>query len=114
MEPGKVQVLLTYAESSQVIPLTNDNYTEKQTEESDTSGGNRKITENSKSSEIIYEENNGQKKTMTQKVIMPKIEGALILAQGAENSSVKTNMIQAVEALTGLPSHKIQVMDMKK
>lgn len=74
MEPGKVQVLLTYAESSQVIPLTNDNYTEKQTEESDTSGGNRKITENSKSSEIIYEENNGQKKTMTQKVIMPKIE----------------------------------------
>lgn len=51
---------------------------------------------------------------MTQKVIMPKIEGALILAQGAENSSVKTNMIQAVEALTGLPSHKIQVMEMKK
>lgn len=45
---------------------------------------------------------------------MPKIEGALILAGGASNATVKTNIIQAVEALTGLASHKIQVLQMQK
>ena len=45
---------------------------------------------------------------------MPKIEGALILAEGANNGTVKTNIIQAVEALTGLSSHKIQVLQINK
>lgn len=44
---------------------------------------------------------------------MPKIEGALILCKGANNSTVKTNIIQAVEALTGLANHKIQVLQME-
>ena len=44
---------------------------------------------------------------------MPKMEGALILSQGASNATVKTNIIQAVEALTGLSSHKIQVLQME-
>ena len=111
---GNVQVLLTYSESSQVVPLTNDNYTQKQTEETDTSGGNRKIDETSKSSEIIYEEKDGEKSIITKKVIMPKVEGALILADGASNATVKTNIIQAVEALTGIATHKIQVLEMQK
>ena len=111
---GNVQVLLTYSESSQVVPLTNENYTQKQTEETDTSGGNRKIDETSKSSEIIYEEKDGEKTTITKKVIMPKVEGALILADGASNATVKTNIIQAVEALTGIATHKIQVLEMQK
>lgn len=110
---GNVKVLLTYSESSQMVPLSNENYKQTQTEESDKSGGTRKIDETDKSSEIIYQENNGKKEVITQKVIMPKIEGALILAQGADNANVKTNIIQAVEALTGLATHKIQVLSMQ-
>ena len=44
---------------------------------------------------------------------MPKMEGALIVAEGANNASVKANIIQAVEALTGLATHKIQVLEME-
>ena len=50
---------------------------------------------------------------ITEKVIMPKMEGALIVAEGANNASIRTNIIQAVEALTGLATHKIQVLVMK-
>ncbi len=110
---GQVKVLLTYSESSQVVPLSNEKYKQTQTEENDKTGGNRKINETDQSSEVIYQENNGKKEVITQKVIMPKIEGALILAQGAENSNIKTNIIQAVEALTGLATHKIQVLAMQ-
>ena len=50
---------------------------------------------------------------MTSSVITPEIKGAVILAKGANNGVVKSNIIQAVEAATGLPTHKIQVFEMK-
>ena len=110
---GKVKVLVTYTESSQIIPVSNEKYKETVTDESDKAGGTRKVSETDKSTEVVYQENSGQKQVLTQKVVKPKIEGALILSQGANNASVKTNIIQAVEALTGLASHKIQVLPIK-
>ena len=62
--------------------------------------------------DIIYQEEDGKKTPITQKIIQPKIEGAIITAQGANNATVKTNVIQAVEAVTGLATHKIQVFEM--
>lgn len=110
---GKVDVLITYSETSQVVAMYNETYKESQTEEEDTSGGTRTIAEVNKDKEIIYKEENGEKVPITEKVVMPKMEGALIVAEGANNAEVKTNIIQAVEALTGLATHKIQVLEMK-
>lgn len=50
---------------------------------------------------------------MKSSVITPEIKGAVVLAKGASNVNVKANIIQAVEAATGLPTHKIQVFEMK-
>lgn len=97
---GKVEVLITYSESSQVVAMYNEKYKESQTEEEDTSGGTRTIQEVNKDKEIIYKEENGKKVPITEKIVMPKMEGALIVAEGANNAEVKTNIIQAVEALT--------------
>ncbi len=44
--------------------------------------------------------------------MQPKIEGAIITAKGANNADTKANIIQAVEAVTGLATHKIQVFEM--
>ena len=110
---GKVQVLITYSESSQVVTVFNENTSESSTEEADSSGGTRKITQVDTSKEMAYTEENGEKVPITEKVIMPKIEGAIITAQGATNAEVKTNIIQAVEAATGLATHKIQVFPMQ-
>ena len=76
------------------------------------SGGIRKIEEKDLHKEIIYEENGGEKTIITQKVIEPQIEGAIITAKGAGSAEVKTSIIQAVEAVTGLATHKIQVFKM--
>ena len=110
---GKVEVLITYSESSQVVAMYNEKYNESQTKEEDKSGGTRTIQENTTDKEIVYKEENGKKVPVTEKVVMPKMEGALIVAEGANNAEVKTNIIQAVEALTGLATHKIQVLEMK-
>ena len=43
---------------------------------------------------------------------MPKVEGAIVIAEGAGDAMVRTNIIQAVSAVTGLPAHRIQVFEM--
>lgn len=46
---------------------------------------------------------------MRGKAAEPVIEGAIVTASGAENSNVKSNIVSAVEAVTGLATHKVQV-----
>ena len=110
---GNVEVLITYQETSELIAMYNENVKESSTEETDTSGGKRVIQEVDTSKDIVYQEESGTKMPITQKVVMPKMEGAIIIAEGANDSNVRANIIQAVEAATGLLSHKIQVFEMK-
>ena len=70
-------------------------------------GGTRVTQESDSTREVIYQDD----EIIVQKTKSPKIEGAIIAATGANNSSVKANIIQAVEAATGLATHKIQVFE---
>ena len=110
---GKVKVLITYSQTSQTVPMYNEDTSQKDTEETDTSGGKRKIIETDVKKDIIYEEADGEKVPITQSIISPKVEGAIITAEGAGNATTKANIIQAVEAVTGIASHKIQVFAME-
>jgi len=74
--------------------------------------GNRKITQSSSKKEVIYQEIEGEKVPVTQSIVKPKIEGAIVTAIGAKNSEIKANIVQAMEAATGLATHKIQVFEM--
>ncbi len=94
--------------------MYNENSKKSVTEETDTSGGVRKVETTDAQKEIVYQESNGDKTPIIQKTIEPKIEGAIITAKGASNISTKTNIIQAVEAATGLAAHKIQVFEMSQ
>ncbi len=109
---GDVQVFINYSESNEIVPMYNENSKVSNTEESDTSGGTRKIQETDSQKEVIYQEENGEKTPITQKIVQPKVEGAIVTAKGANDATVKTSIIQAVEAVTGLATHKIQVFEM--
>ena len=109
---GEVKVLLNYSESSEVVAMYNETSRSSNTQETDTEGGSRTIQETDTQKDIIYQEENGEKTPITQKIVQPKIEGAIITAKGASQANVKTNIIQAVEAVTGLATHKIQVFEM--
>ena len=109
---GEVQVFINYSESNEIVPMYNENSKVSNTEENDTSGGTRKIQETDVQKEIIYQEKKKKKTPITQKVVQPKVEGAIVTAKGASDAAVKTSIIQAVEAVTGLATHKIQVFEM--
>lgn len=109
---GKVKVMITYAETSKTIPVYNEESSEENTEETDSEGGTRKVTQTDTRKEVIYEETDNGSSIITQSIVSPTIEGAIITAEGANDATVKTNIIQAVGAVTGLATHKIQVFEM--
>ncbi len=110
---GKVNVYISYSESSKTIAMYDEKTTTSSTEETDSSGGLRNTTSTQTQKDVIFSEKDGSQVPMTQKVIMPTIEGAIITAQGAKNANVKTNIVNAVKSATGLSIDKIQVFEME-
>ena len=108
---GKVNVLINYSESSSLVPLYNESTTTSSTEEGDSGGGTRNVTETENKKDVVFSENSGQKQPVTEKTVMPTIQGAIITAEGAKDANVKTNIINAVGAVTGLSIDKIQVFE---
>lgn len=108
---GKVNVLINYSESSSLVPLYNESTTTSSTEEGDSGGGTRNITETESKKDVVFSESSGQKQPVTEKTVMPTIQGAIITAEGAKDANVKTNIINAVGAVTGLSIDKIQVFE---
>lgn len=72
--------------------------------------GTREQSDSEISKEVVLDSNND---VITESIILPKIEGAIVMAEGAENIQIKNNIIQAVCAVTGLPSHKVQVFELE-
>lgn len=111
---GKVNVLINYSESSSIEALYNESTTTSSTEEGDSSGGTRNVTETETKKDIVYSEKSGSKEPVTKKTLMPEVQGAIITAEGANDATVKANIISAVGAVTGLSIEKIQVFETQK
>ena len=110
---GKVNVYISYSESSKTVAMYDEKTTTSSTEETDSSGGLRNTTSTQVQKDVIFSGKDGTQVPMTQKIIMPTIEGAIITAQGAKNANVKTNIVNAVKSATGLSIDKIQVFEME-
>ena len=109
---GKAKVLIKYSESSSVVAVYNETKSESTTQENDGSS-NKDVKQTESKKEVAYTDENGKNTPITEKVIMPVIEGAIITAQGAGNANIKASIVSAVEAVTGLATHKIQVFEMQ-
>ena len=105
---SNVSVLITYSETEEIVPLYNINNSLSQTEEGD---GKEKVVkkEESVSKNVLLDNSSN---VLIEKKLSPKIEGAIVIAKGVSNINVKSNIILAMEAVTGLASHKIQVFEM--
>jgi stage III sporulation protein AG len=102
---GDVSVVLTLDMGMEDI-LAQD--TKTSTEESDTAAKSEDTV-----STVIVSPKSSQQEAVVVRRIYPKYRGALVVAQGADNLTVKLAITQAVAGLTGLGSDKITVIKMK-
>ena len=108
---GKVKVMITYSQGSEIVPMKNETKKTSLTQEEDSDGGKRQIEETDISTEIVYSSSNNPE---TETIINPIVKGAIIIAEGASNATIKSNIVSAVEAITGVATYRIQVFEMEK
>ena len=105
-----VKVLITYSETEKLVPIYNESSSQSTTEETDNEGGTRTIESYNNNKEVVSD---SAQTPITEKTVFPKIEGAVITAIGVSDLNTKENIINAVQAATGLARHKIQVFESK-
>ena len=98
---GQVRVMLTMQTGSR---------TEYQT---DTQISNSETQSQEERKTVILSEGSAYDKAAVSAVQYPRFQGALILCQGADQSTVRLDLVNAVAALTGLSSGQITVIKMK-
>lgn len=98
---GQVRVMLTLLTGSR---------TEYQTDTQISDSGTQSQEERKT---VILSEGSAYDKAAVSAVQYPRFQGALILCQGADQSTVRLSLVNAVAALTGLSSGQITVIKMK-
>ncbi len=103
---GKVRVLLTLEDSGEVTVLQDLDFNRAEQEEADSSGGSRKTLEEQRKTETVRD---AQDQPYIIRENMPGVKGVLILAEGAESSVVRQELLMAVQALLGVSADKVYV-----
>lgn len=106
---GKVDVMVVLKSSSEKILHTDRQENISSTKETDSSGGSRQIESSQTGENIVLSGGSGQE-PIVEKELSPEISGIVISAQGGGDPIVKNEISQAMEALFGLPVHKIKVL----
>lgn len=108
---GKVSVMVTLKSDGQRIVEKDQSTNGQNTEESDSSGGTRSVSDQTTDKTSIYLQNaDGSTEPYVSKELLPEVEGVVIIAQGGDNAVVKQNITEAIQALFGVEAHKIKIM----
>ncbi len=102
---GNVDVMVTFYDSG-------NTYFAKDESESTT----KSESETAKSKDITHVLKSDEQSTeapLITKKTYPAISGVLICAKGAQNPQIKNNIIKAAQALLGVKSHRIEVLERK-
>ena len=110
---GDVKVMITLKESKEQATLKDTPYTQENSNEADGEGGSRTYSEiRREESTVMVTTEAGKSVPYIVKEIEPEIEGIVIVAEGGDNITVISDIMEAAEVLFGVPLHKVKVMKM--
>lgn len=110
---GRTKVMITLASSEEHMVLQDTDNKENTVEEHDRNGGTRQQEEYSLKSENVIISSDGSEHPYVVQVNSPKIEGVVVVAEGAGSGKKDSEIIDAVVALFQVEPHKIKVMKME-
>lgn len=109
---GDVEVMLTFVSSEELVVEKDAPTVRSNTVEKDSAGGNRTVSQFESGDTTVYSNASGAAEPYVVKTLNPRVEGVLVVAQGAADSEVSRNITEAVQALFGVEVHRIKVVDM--
>lgn len=110
---GNVEVLITLQASEEKIVEKDIPVVRSNTEETDSAGGTRTVSNVDMGESTVYSNADNDSQPYVIQTISPRIEGVVVLAEGAGSGNVSINLAEAVQVLFGVEAHKIKVMKME-
>ncbi len=111
---GIVKVMITGVSDGEVVHAYNQMEESRFQEEHSGTESYSKTDEVRQEQELVFMDNgSGIRSPVVTKRIKPEIKGVVVVADGAGNIAVRQNITGAVEALTGIPTYRIQVIKRK-
>lgn len=108
---GQVDVMVVLRSTGQKVLRVDRSGSSTVTKETDSSGGSREIRESQSEETTVLPQSGGASNgPVVEKELSPEISGIIISADGGESPEVCSEITQAMEALLGLPAHKIKVL----
>lgn len=109
---GKVQVMITYESSAEIVPaISVDTQTSTTTDESE-DGTSKTNTENTQS-EIVTMNGTDGSGALVLKENSPPVKGVIVVAQGADDIGVKLSLLNAVETILNISPDQVDVYKMQ-
>lgn len=111
---GSVKVMVTGDSDGEVVHAYNENEESKLQEEQNDAGSRSQSNEKRMERELVFMDGGtgGRVPVVTQRY-RPEVKGVVVVADGAGSSTVRQNILNAVEALLDIPTHRIQVLKRK-
>lgn len=107
---GEVDVMITLRSSGEKVIHVDQDRSRSSTEEKDSSGGTRKLLTEEIRETSLMAGGTGAQEPVIEKELEPEIAGIVVSAQGGGSAAVRAEISEAMEALFGLPAHKIKVL----
>lgn len=105
---GKVSVAITYASSKELVPAQDTTQNESNTNERDKEGGVRNTSQVDTDSKVIVSQQTDAKPVIL-KELPPTVRGVVVVADGAKDPVVKTDISRAVTTSLGISLSRVQV-----
>lgn len=107
---GEVKVMITLSSSAEIVLEKDFSGSLSETEESDGEGGSRLVRVEDKEEVTVYLSESGVSTPYVVKTITPRIEGVIVLAQGAGEGNVSMEILDAVRVIFGIEAHRVKVL----
>ncbi len=111
---GEVEVMVTFQSSKELVLEKERPVTRSNTNENDAEGGSRTVYEVESGDATVYASDGTVQVPYVVKTISPKVEGVVVVAQGAGTARVSKEVTEAVCALFDLEAHKVKVIRAKE
>lgn len=109
---GKVKVMITLESSEELVVEKDEALVRSNTNESDSAGGNRIVNQIDTAPTTVYQTTGSDSEPYVVKTLSPRVEGVVVVAQGAGDGTVNKNITEMVQALFGVEAHKVKVVKM--
>ncbi len=111
---GQVRVLIMLAGSEEQVLARDGKEEVSDTQETDAAGGMRHVSETKLDRSVVRTvDERGQEVPLVVRTIAPKVEGVVVIAQGAGSEQVREDIIEAIQVLFDVDMNRIAIIKMK-